>query len=142
MALIQHLGRCVVRFPREPHRRAGSGFFVGPGLVLTCAHVLGEGASKGREVRVIWAGNDYAGRVEDLTGQPYPDLALVRLIAPPRHPCVRLDAPPNWQGRQGVSLALGGERIVEALKQFHQGDGRFHVQTLILSASWRINSHR
>lgn len=84
----------------------GSGFFVAPGWVLTCAHVLrrveggkpvwkgdgpvgiGHGSTVLRgEVAVALPGPDHAPR----TGLwPWPDLALIRIEDPPAHPCVRL----------------------------------------------------
>jgi len=91
LSLVQHVGRCVVRFPRERTHAAGTGFFVGPGLVLTCAHVLGDQAMVGQAVQANWAGRPYAGKVKALTVRPYPDLALVRhfLFGVPRwrEPC-------------------------------------------------------
>lgn len=86
----------------------GSGFFVAPGWVLTCAHVaLGggrhtEGAEGGREVGLSFGDTDRPavsrGRVEwaqPETGPadapwPAPDLALIRLLEPHPHECVWL----------------------------------------------------
>lgn len=82
----------------------GSGFFVAPGLVITCAHVvsagLGEGADPvGRETRlrvrqglvsgdVVWAG--------PVSGErgPLLDLAVIRLREAVEHECVRLSERP------------------------------------------------
>ncbi|MET3986428.1 trypsin-like peptidase domain-containing protein [Streptomyces sp. PvR034] len=91
----------------------GSGFFIAPGWVLTCAHVVGEGGGGmrlvGREVGITFSsGGDgatgtVAGRVECVLperleqrrpGGPglweLPDLALVRVLAPVSHACVWL----------------------------------------------------
>ncbi|MEO3749285.1 trypsin-like peptidase domain-containing protein [Streptomyces sp. B6B3] len=91
----------------EPSSRPwGSGFFVAPGWVLTCAHVaLRGGPSEGgrrevglsfgdlgdpaRRVRgvVEWADPDHS----PADGRwPAPDLALIRLLEPVRHECVWL----------------------------------------------------
>ncbi len=91
----------------EPSSRPwGSGFFVAPGWVLTCAHValrggpneggrrevglsFGDLGDSGRRVRgvVEWADPDR--RPAD--GRwPAPDLALIRLLEPVRHECVWL----------------------------------------------------
>ncbi|WP_052848249.1 trypsin-like peptidase domain-containing protein [Streptomyces avicenniae] len=81
----------------------GSGFFVAPGWVLTCAHVaLYEGGAEGgvREVGLTFGDLErpVRGRVE--WAQPHepgpdgswdaPDLALVRLLDPVEHDCVWL----------------------------------------------------
>ncbi|MDJ0379292.1 trypsin-like peptidase domain-containing protein [Streptomyces sp. G-G2] len=91
----------------------GSGFFIAPGWVLTCAHVVGEGGAgmrlTGREVGITFSsGGDgatgtVAGRVECVMPErleqrraagpglwELPDLALVRVLAPVSHACVWL----------------------------------------------------
>ncbi|MFI9175463.1 VMAP-C domain-containing protein [Streptomyces lincolnensis] len=84
----------------------GSGFFVAPGFVLTCAHVAGERV--GDQVRLHWRGVDHEAVVlsasEANTGGnwsmwPYPDLAVLELPDPPAdHPCVLLDEQSPWDG--------------------------------------------
>ncbi|WP_129842429.1 trypsin-like peptidase domain-containing protein [Streptomyces sp. RFCAC02] len=81
----------------------GSGFFVAPGWVLTCAHVAlgaGGGEGGGREVGLTFGDLDtpVRGRIE--WAQPWecapdgswdaPDLALVRLLDRAAHECVWL----------------------------------------------------
>ncbi len=91
----------------------GSGFFIAPGWVLTCAHVVGEGGAAvrltGREVGITFSsgGNGatgtVTGRVECVLPErleerrpgrralwDLPDLALVRVLAPVSHACVWL----------------------------------------------------
>ncbi|MFI5826964.1 trypsin-like peptidase domain-containing protein [Streptomyces sp. NPDC051578] len=95
----------------------GSGFFIAPGWVLTCAHVIGEGGAAvrlaGREVGITFsvagspgaagATGTVAGRVECVLPErleerrpapralwDLPDLALVRVLAPISHACVWL----------------------------------------------------
>jgi GTPase SAR1 family protein len=76
--------------------RSGAGFFIAPGLVVTCAHVVGEAA----ELHVI-SGAASAEAIPELRltdrGRPipdldedYPDIALLR-IEMGDHPCVALD---------------------------------------------------
>ncbi|BAJ26215.1 MULTISPECIES: trypsin-like peptidase domain-containing protein [Kitasatospora] len=99
--LLEH---CRVRVDG---RTTGSGFFVAPGVVLSCAHVAG--GTVGGPASVEHEGRAYAGRVlaaapdaaaAAASGQslyPFPDLALLELDdPPPGHPCVWLDpeAPP------------------------------------------------
>ncbi|MFD7261201.1 trypsin-like peptidase domain-containing protein [Streptomyces sp. NPDC059874] len=92
----------------------GSGFFIAPGWVLTCAHVVGEGGGAtmritGREVGITFSsgGNGatgtVVGRVERVLPErlderrpargalwDLPDLALVKVLAPVSHACVWL----------------------------------------------------
>lgn len=97
------------------HPLYGSGFFVAPNWVLTCAHVacsgvpppqVGGGSEEGaadvgqpaaREVTVGWGDRMLGGVVEwaepadhDGGRWPAPDLALIRLLEPVDHPCVWL----------------------------------------------------
>ncbi|MEU2450303.1 trypsin-like peptidase domain-containing protein [Streptomyces sp. NPDC012765] len=89
----------------------GSGFFIAPGWVLTCAHVVGEGGAAvrltGREVGITFSAGSLTGtvtgRVECVLPErleerrpgrhalwDLPDLALVRVLAPVSHACVWL----------------------------------------------------
>ncbi|MGW7312584.1 VMAP-C domain-containing protein [Streptomyces sp. NPDC054854] len=95
----------------------GSGFFIAPGWVLTCAHVVGEGGAAvrlaGREVGITFFSGTAAGaagttgtvtgRVECVLPErleehrpgrralwDLPDLALVRVLSPVSHACVWL----------------------------------------------------
>ncbi|MET9882589.1 trypsin-like peptidase domain-containing protein [Streptomyces sp. NPDC006430] len=90
----------------------GSGFFIAPGWVLTCAHVVGEGGAAvrlvGRELGITFSSGNSAtgtatGRVECVLPErleerrparhalwDLPDLALVRVLSPISHTCVRL----------------------------------------------------
>ncbi|WP_018348922.1 trypsin-like peptidase domain-containing protein [Longispora albida] len=76
----------------------GSGCFVAPGLVLTCAHVAGD--EPGEPVTVRWEGQAYEAVIRAATPKVYvgqvwqpPDLAIVELLQPPaRHPAAWLDA--------------------------------------------------
>ncbi|MDR3036416.1 MAG: serine protease, partial [Kitasatospora sp.] len=102
-ALQALLERCRVRVEG---RTDGSGFFVAPGFVLSCAHVAGGTA--GAPAQVGYEGGVYSATVlaaapdaASAAGQPlypFPDLALLELdTPPPGHPCVWLDpeAPPS-----------------------------------------------
>ncbi|MFG2295533.1 trypsin-like peptidase domain-containing protein [Streptomyces sp. NPDC048603] len=95
----------------------GSGFFIAPGWVLTCAHVVGEGGGApvrltGREIGITFSSGDdgatgtVAGRVECVLPEPdgrprpaglwpLPDIALVRVLAPVSHACVWLSDRPR-----------------------------------------------
>src|SRR5207249_2692954 len=77
--------------------RTGSGFFVGPGTVVTCKHVL-------QSIDFDQAGAVGLIRIEGLNGEPYvvrqvrhvspnkvEDLAVLRVDPANGHPCVLLD---------------------------------------------------
>jgi hypothetical protein len=98
----------------------GTGFFVAPGFVISCAHVAGTEA--GLPALVRWGDRDYEAVVvaasadaPDRSGAlfAFPDLAVLELLDPPDgHPCVWLDAggPP-----QGTELtAVGFTDLLEA----------------------------
>ncbi len=69
----------------------GSGFFVAPGLVVSCAHVAG--ARVGSHITVTWQERSYEGIVlaasepysYGMALWPFPDLAVVELVDPPRN---------------------------------------------------------
>ena len=74
--------------------QSGTGFFVAPGLILTCAHVVTEGNSREpiTPVKVYWKNHEYTAIVEKLPVNPEVDLALLQLEQPiPEQPCVSLD---------------------------------------------------
>ncbi|MFC7220104.1 tetratricopeptide repeat protein [Streptomyces polyrhachis] len=101
----RELRRFVVRIRDDRGRTVGTGVFVAPGWVLTCAHVAGAGADADRVVRVEAA--DPSVRLAEARWQvvaaspprapeaggawPYPDLALVRADRAVEHPCALLD---------------------------------------------------
>jgi hypothetical protein len=89
---------CVTQLPRYVVQVrlngsfSGSGFFVAPGFVLTCAHVV---LDRGAEVTVLWGERELSvsaitlhppGGADDY--HPFPDLALLQ-VAVRDHPCVR-----------------------------------------------------
>ncbi|WBB93440.1 trypsin-like peptidase domain-containing protein [Verrucosispora sp. WMMC514] len=91
----------------EGSEQGGSGTWIAPGAVLTCAHVVPD---VGMKVEVGWHGQVLTGTVTDRTPQdgygnlwPYPDLAIIQVTEPPSHPCAWLsEAPPT-----GDLLVLG-----------------------------------
>ena len=91
---------CAVRLDAD--RFLGSGFFAAPGLIVTCAHVVGAHS----QVTVEWEGQQLAGRV--VLRQPaehgggdywdFPDLALVAIDEGVSHPVAILDEEPPRPG--------------------------------------------
>ncbi|MFB7947163.1 trypsin-like peptidase domain-containing protein [Kitasatospora phosalacinea] len=123
-ALQALLERCRVRVSG---RTDGSGFFVAPGYVLSCAHVAGGTA--GARVRVEHGAAAYGATVlaaapdESAADRspyalyPYPDLALLEVDDPPvGHPCVWLDPESPSSGTKvtatGFTLDLGPRTAV------------------------------
>lgn len=73
----QHLQKCTVRLRLGSEQ--GTGFFVAPGLILTCAHVVAGAGS--RSIEVFWKdeNQNYTAIVEQLREDWTLDLALLRL---------------------------------------------------------------
>ena len=86
------LQQCTVKLT-IPGTGWGTGFFVAPGLILTCAHVVRE--SNSQPIRVRWQSQENWAEavVERSLPDPY-DLALLRVATPTdaNPPCVYLDA--------------------------------------------------
>ncbi|MFG2775830.1 trypsin-like peptidase domain-containing protein [Streptomyces sp. NPDC048350] len=122
----------------------GTGFFIAPGWVLTCAHVVAKGGSavwKGeRAVGIVWDGGVTTGEVvlasprptvpeEELHRWDFPDLALVRVPDARDASCVRLSerrpviAEPIPVGLHGWSRVTGRLGIREAVGEVHGVDG-------------------
>jgi len=87
--LYDQLVRCTVRLTVPGGRDQGTGFFVAPGRVLTCAHVV-EAAGPDQAVEVHWAGKTIRGQIVPEYFRPANfDLALLRVDLAD-HPCVLL----------------------------------------------------
>lgn len=87
------LQQCTVKLSLFDRGGWGTGFFVAPGLILTCAHVVQE--AKGKSVQIRWQKQENWAQavVERSLPAPY-DLALLRvttLLVIPDPPCVYLD---------------------------------------------------
>lgn len=94
-SLYELLQQCTVRVS-VPKRGQGSGFFVAPGLVLTCAHVVVEAQKQNLEVNVTWWKGSQSieeqvisAQIKEFRAPPYPDLALLQVNLTD-HPCVSL----------------------------------------------------
>jgi HEAT repeat protein len=86
------LQQCTVKLSLPGRMGWGTGFFVAPGFILTCAHVVQE--AKGQPVQVRWQNQENWAQavVERSLPDPY-DLALLRVTLPTHaNPvCVYLD---------------------------------------------------
>ncbi len=81
-SLEEQLSKCVVHLEPDSKVGTGSGFFVAPGLILTCAHVVKQAKDTSKpagSVKVRWRGTECAGSVLErhFLAEPFPDLALV-----------------------------------------------------------------
>ena len=111
--LLKHC-TAIVSIDGKEVRSAGSGFFVAPGLLLTCAHVVGKEKSSPEEIEFFWnrqpeqASNEKMDVDTDWTKKPYKvshvtvkgniDLALLQVEITDHHPCVWLtkeETPPG-----------------------------------------------
>ena len=117
--LRQLIRDCLVQIDSTDGRPAGSGFFVAPGYVITCSHVVNRPARS--QVTGQWHGGPWSGTViyaspspppgkdgEDnpATIWPEPDLAVIQLENDIAHPCVRLGSGEPEEGSHMV--AAGG----------------------------------
>ena len=109
------LRACTVRVTGGP--APGAGFFVAPGKVLTCVHVIGDSV----DLVVSWERDHQStleapvsGRIAVLAdrGRPipaldrdYPDIAVLQIDGLQGHPCVRID--PEWPSLEDSFLVFG-----------------------------------
>jgi hypothetical protein len=82
------LHECTVKLVL-PKLSQGTGFFVAPGFILTCAHVVDAAQKQSTAIEVHWGSQIISAHIEEFRDTPYPDLALLRANLP-THPCVLL----------------------------------------------------
>lgn len=92
------LRQCMVRVavPDGPKKAQGTGFFVAPGLILTCAHVVEDAQKQNARIDITWwtgqkaiEERTMAAQLKEFRAAPYPDIALLQVEATD-HPCVFL----------------------------------------------------
>jgi tetratricopeptide (TPR) repeat protein len=84
------LNDCTVRIKIDGEY--GTGFFVAPGLVLTCTHVIDAAYQKGTSIFVYYTEKELSPfpiGEDEFFPAPYPDMALLR-VNYEDHPCVLL----------------------------------------------------
>src|SRR5215469_1979689 len=101
--LISLLEKCTVRL-LGTRGWQGTGFFVAPGIVLTCSHVVRLESIGSEDIIVEWKSQTFTGVLRLAVPNPYtdenpfPDVAIVDVRKPgspeklDQHPCVLLDA--------------------------------------------------
>jgi signal peptidase I len=90
--LEELLQQCTVKLTIPGRMGWGTGFFVAPGWILTCAHVVQE--AKGQPIQVRWQSQENWAQAVVQRPSPIPhDLALLRVTLPidTEPPCVYLD---------------------------------------------------
>jgi Trypsin-like peptidase domain/TIR domain len=90
--LLALFRRCTARVSdRQSPDERGTGFFVAPGLLLTCAHVVKESWDRADSVAIEWEGRSYTASLERYLDAEFPDLALLKIVQKiGAHPCVYL----------------------------------------------------
>src|SRR5579859_2204482 len=81
------LRQCSARVSVSANKGHGTGFFVAPGVLLTCAHVVRDAATS-RSADVYWESLHYPASIIDFL--PEQDLVLLQVDFT-THPCVYLD---------------------------------------------------
>jgi Trypsin-like peptidase domain/TIR domain len=87
-SLYELLHNCIVKVV-DPQGSQGTGFFVAPGLILTCAHVVEAAQKQKMPVEISWNGQKIAAQIQEFRDVSYPDLALLQANVS-NHPCVLL----------------------------------------------------
>ena len=141
LSLREQLKRCTVQL-LVPGKSLGTGFFVAPGFILTCAHVVQTARENNLSIEVcLWDGQSIGqGSIDKyvlekipikdtLPGQKfqylYPDLALLQ-VKLTDHPCVYLDTqvssgnqlhmygyPDNFPGGDEAEFVYEGESRID-----------------------------
>ncbi|MCZ4605395.1 NACHT domain-containing protein [Streptomyces sp. Lzd4kr] len=117
------LGRCTVEIFTQKFVFVGSGFFVLPNTVLTCAHVL---ANAGPDPVVVWGEGQITTTDvmlepnSDTTGESsyeFPDLGVVYLAGVPDHPCVWLSDENPCGGKTLYARGFSAKTLQEGIRQ-------------------------
>src|SRR6266566_3030913 len=93
--LIELLRRCTVKLLVPGGH--GTGFFVTPGTILSCAHVVKPAQEAKKAVTAYWNGQSYTASIQRYLAEMHPDLqmlysdlALLKVDNLTSHPCVYL----------------------------------------------------
>ena len=95
--LLELLRQCTVQLVFKGGH--GSGFFVAPGMVLTCAHVVAEAQKSNEVITAHWKKQPYSTDIQQVLSEMhpdlqigYPDLAVLKIdaLSNAKHPCVYL----------------------------------------------------
>jgi LuxR family glucitol operon transcriptional activator len=88
--LFELLTQCTLRLNVLGEEGYGTGFFVAPRLIITCAHVIRD--IGGRQINICWQEQNYTASIKAVSQDTYFDLALLEVCEfVSSHPCVYLD---------------------------------------------------
>jgi tetratricopeptide (TPR) repeat protein len=145
------LRACAVRVMGGP--MPGAGFFVAPGQVLTCVHVIGDSDTLtvrwerdgqravevpvARRVAVL----DGGGRPIPALARDYPDIAVLEVAGLDGHPCVSID--PEWPSQEDTFQVFGypregGSELLTPARLSYRGTKGTMPATFLDLASDRI----
>ena len=117
LALGDVLRRCVVRVSLRSTAGAelghGTAFFVGPGRVLTCQHVVAPVATEGEIVLVTWDNRELTASVLTPAAETWADLALLDVADGQHEPCVVLDDEPVARDRNLLAAGFPEQTKVD-----------------------------
>lgn len=136
---------CTVKFP-PGEVSGGTGFFVAPGLVVSCAHVVARRDGTTVDSVVLeWQGRQFVGKVHCVPatsgGQglwPFPDLCVVEIADPPAHGWAVLG---DLREQDHQDVYLGGYNNVydAATARFQGKSGRLDEPTDLAGGRvWQI----
>jgi len=98
----------------------GTGFFIAPGLVLTCNHIVKNSGNANAQVKAIWGGQEFS--LDIISSFEDSDIALLSIDAT-NHPCIFLDRQEAGVGQ--LSYAYGypeSDRDGSCISPVVQGD--------------------
>ncbi|GAC1655557.1 MAG: hypothetical protein NVS4B12_28040 [Ktedonobacteraceae bacterium] len=87
--IYDHLHQCTMRLSSAEEDGHGTGFFVAPGLILTCEHVVHDAYKKRQTIAIYWRGQRQSTLAQIIHVRPNVDLALLQTTLTD-HPCVYL----------------------------------------------------
>jgi Trypsin-like peptidase domain/TIR domain len=88
-SLYDLLNSCVVLVTIPAKKVRGTGFFVAPGKILTCAHVVEPARTNNLPIEISWQGQTLPAQIQQFRDVAATDLALLEVNLT-NHPCVLL----------------------------------------------------
>ncbi len=88
-SLYDLLNSCIVLVTIPAKKVRGTGFFVAPGKILTCAHVVEPARKNNLSIEISWQGQTLTAQIQQFRDIAATDLALLEVNLT-NHPCVLL----------------------------------------------------
>jgi len=91
-SLDEILRECTVHILLNNGQITGTGFFLAPKHVVTCAHVVeyAYGNNDNKEIQIFWKDHVFQSEIIHYHSKPYPDVAILQIDFS-EHPCVYCD---------------------------------------------------